>query len=122
MLCETERVIRATDVLEAGRLAEMGNLMNGSHRSLADDFECSTVRLDAMVECARRGGALGARLTGAGFGGSIVALCDANDAASVIESIDRGYYAKLNPGEPVEEHRSVLHAGDGASVIEMRAA
>ena len=42
--------------------------MNASHQSLADDFECSTARLDAIVECARRGGALGARLTGAGFG------------------------------------------------------
>ena len=122
VLNETERVIRATDALEAGRLDEMGDLMNASHRSLADDFECSTPRLDAMVECARSGGALGARLTGAGFGGSIVALCDANDAGSVIESIDRGYYAKFNAGEAVEEHRSVLRAGDGASVIEMRAA
>jgi galactokinase len=100
----------------------MGDLMNASHRSLADDFECSTQRLDAMVECARRGGALGARLTGAGFGGSIVALCDAGDASSVIESIDRGYYAKLFPGESAEEFRSVLHAGAGASVIELRVA
>jgi hypothetical protein len=40
----------------------------------------------------------------------------------VIESIDRGYYAKLFPGESVEEYRSVLHAGAGASVIELRAA
>ncbi len=121
VLSETERVIRATDALEAGRLAEMGDLMNRSHRSLADDFECSTARLDAMVECARDGGALGARLTGAGFGGSIVALCEADAAVSVIESIDRGYYAKFYPGDAVEEFRSVLRAGAGASVIEMRA-
>jgi hypothetical protein len=40
----------------------------------------------------------------------------------VIESIDRGYYAKIYPGEPAQEFRAVLHAGDGASVIEMRAA
>jgi galactokinase len=93
--------------------------MNGSHRRLAEDFECSTARLDAMVECARRGGALGARLTGAGFGGSIVALCEASAAPSVIESIDRGYYAKFHPGEVVEEFRAVLHAGAGASVIEL---
>jgi len=119
VLSETERVIRATDALEAGRLIEMGDLMRSSHRSLADDFECSTARLDAMVECARRGGALGARLTGAGFGGSIVALCEIDTAPSVIEAIDSGYYEAFTPGEAVEEFRAVLHAGAGASVIEL---
>ena len=122
VLTETERVIRAVVALEAGRLREMGELMNLSHRSLAEDFECSTERLDALVECARRGGALGARLTGAGFGGSIVALCERDAAAAVIDAIDRGYYARLYPGEPFEEFRGVFHAGDGASVIELGAA
>jgi galactokinase len=122
VLSETERVIRAGDALEAGRLDEMGKLMNASHQSLADDFECSTVRLDAIVECARRGGALGARLTGAGFGGSIVALCDVASAAAVIESIDRGYYEMVAPGASHEDWRAVLHAGPGASVIDIRKA
>jgi N-acetylgalactosamine kinase len=121
VLGETERVIRAADALAAGRLDEMGTLMNASHASLADDFECSTVQLDALVDCARRGGALGARLTGAGFGGSIVALCDATSADAVIESIDRGYYAKQYPGAAPESWRAVLHAGAGASVIEISA-
>jgi len=121
VLSETERVIRAADVLEAGRLDEMGTLMNASHQSLADDFECSTARLDAIVECARRGGALGARLTGAGFGGSIVALCHVANAGAVIESIDRGYYATMYPNESPENWRSVLHAGAGASVIDLSA-
>jgi galactokinase len=118
---ETERVIHAANVLEAGRLDEMGTLMNASHASLAEDFECSTARLDAIVECARRGGALGARLTGAGFGGSIVALCDVANADAVIESIDRDYYAKQHPGVAPEPWRSVLHSGAGASVIELSA-
>jgi galactokinase len=120
VLSETERVIRATAMLEAGRLDEMGKLMNASHESLAHDFECSTPRLDAIVECARRGGAFGARLTGAGFGGSIVALCDVASAAAVIESIDRGYYAKLYPGASPQKWRAVLHAGPGASAIDLR--
>jgi galactokinase len=119
VLNETERVIAAANVLGAGRLDEMGTLMNASHQSLADDFECSTPRLDAIVECARRGGALGARLTGAGFGGSIVALCDTASAGQVIESIDRGYYAKLGSGAPAESSRSVLRASAGASVIDL---
>jgi len=122
VLSETERVIRAADALQAGHLDEMGKLMNASHRSLAGDFECSTQRLDAIVECARRGGALGARLTGAGFGGSIVALCDVASADAVIESIDRGYYARQYPNAPAEKWRSVLHAGAGASVIDLRTA
>jgi galactokinase len=120
VLSETERVIRAANMLEADRLDEMGALMNASHQSLADEFECSTQRLDALVECARRGGALGARLTGAGFGGSIVALCDVSNADAVIESIDRGYYAKHYSGAPPENWRAVLHTGPGASVIDMR--
>jgi N-acetylgalactosamine kinase len=121
VLSETERVIRAAGVLGAGRLDEMGTLMNASHQSLADDFECSTSRLDAIVECARRGGALGARLTGAGFGGSIVALCDAANADAVIESIDRGYFAKQFPEAAPDSWRAVLHVGAGASVIDLSA-
>ena len=121
VLRETERVIHAADALETGRLDEMGNLMNASHQSLADDFECSTHRLDEIVECARRGGALGARLTGAGFGGSIVALCEVANAEAVIESIDRGYYAKVARGTAPENWRALLHASAGASVIELQA-
>jgi galactokinase len=120
VLSETNRVIRAADALAAGHLDEMGTLMNASHQSLADDFECSTARLDAIVECARRGGALGARLTGAGFGGSIVALCDVDRADAVIESIDRGYYALQYPGAAPEPWRSLLHSGAGASVLDLR--
>ncbi|MGO9604896.1 MAG: galactokinase [Candidatus Binataceae bacterium] len=119
VLSETERVIRAARVLEAGALDEMGALMNASHRSLAEDFECSTARLDAMVECARRAGALGARLTGAGFGGSIVALCRSGDAARVIEALDREYYEPL--GIASEPARAILHASPGASVMELAA-
>ncbi len=121
VLSETERVMRAADALADGRLAEMGELMNASHRSLADDFDCSTGRLDSMVEAAVRGGALGTRLTGAGFGGSIVALCETESAAGVIEALDRGYYSKLSLDGPVENYRAVLRASAGASVLELAA-
>jgi N-acetylgalactosamine kinase len=120
VLAETQRVFDAAAALEAQRLDEMGVLMNASHESLRDDFECSTARLDRMVECARLGGALGAKLTGAGFGGSIVALCRAHDAARVIDSLDRGYYGPLRIAP--DAARAVLHAGPGASVIELGAA
>ncbi len=116
---ETERVIRAVEALKAGRLREMGELMNESHRSLVEDFECSTVQLDELVESARRAGAFGARLTGAGFGGAIVALSERSNATEVIASLARNYYAKLGGAQPPEESCAVLHAGDGASVIEL---
>ena len=61
--------------LAAGDLAEAGALMLASHASLRDDFEVSTPELDELVaRLVRRPGVLGARLTGAGFGGCVVAL------------------------------------------------
>lgn len=120
VLSETERVIGATRALESGDLSEMGSLMNESHRSLAEDFDCSTPRLDQMVQYARRAGALGARVTGAGFGGSIVALCRAGDAPRVIAELDREYYAPL--GREAGSARAVLNPSPGASVIELAVA
>ena len=113
---DSRLVLQAVRALEAGQLAEMGALMNASHQSLAEDFDCSTSRLDRMVSCARRAGALGARLTGAGFGGSIVALCHADDAQRVIAALDREYYSSLLISP--ESARAVLHAGAGAGVLE----
>ncbi|MHB8381235.1 MAG: galactokinase [Candidatus Binataceae bacterium] len=120
VLTETERVIRAAAILEAGQLDAMGALMNASHASLANDFDCSTARLDRLVAAARKGGALGARLTGAGFGGSIVALCRAAEVERIFNSIDREYYAPL--GIEPRGKRAVLHAGAGASTIDIAAA
>lgn len=119
VLTEADRVEAAVAALANGRLEEMGALMNESHRSLAEDFEVSTPRLGALVECARRGGALGARLTGAGFGGSIVALCRMHDADRVITEIERGYYESFAGTGERRDHIAVLRAGAGASVIEL---
>ena len=77
VLSENDRVQRAAEAMGRGDLAAMGRLMNESHQSLRDDFEVSTPTLDAMVESARGApGCHGARLTGAGFGGCVVALVD----------------------------------------------
>ena len=66
-----------TAALRAGALAEAGSIMSASHASLARDFEVSTPALDSLVEMlTARPGVFGARLTGAGFGGCVVALTE----------------------------------------------
>src|SRR5690349_600752 len=75
VVTENERVRAMVDALGDGDAVTAGALMMASHASLRDDFEVSTPTLDALVDrLARRAGVLGARLTGAGFGGCVVAL------------------------------------------------
>ncbi len=74
-VCENRRTIRAVSVLREGRLEEFGQLMNESHVSLRDDYEVTGTELDTLVETAwKQPGVIGARMTGAGFGGCAVAL------------------------------------------------
>jgi len=81
VVTENARTLAAADALAAGDVRRVGTLMDESHRSLRDDFEVSRPELDTMVEIARaQQGCLGARMTGAGFGGCAVALV-ARDAA-----------------------------------------
>ncbi len=77
VLSEQTRTLAATDALRSGDMDRFGALMNESHESLRSDFEVSTGGLDRLVGAARNAGARGARLTGAGFGGCIVALISA---------------------------------------------
>ncbi|MFZ4749478.1 MAG: galactokinase [Phycisphaerales bacterium] len=72
VVAECARVHAAVDALQAGDLARFGRLLVESHASLRDDFDVSTPELDAIVARACDGGALGARMTGGGFGGSVV--------------------------------------------------
>ena len=67
--------------------------MNASHRSCAEDYDVSTAALDHLAALARAHGALGARLTGAGFGGAIVALVERDRVAALIAALDRHFYA-----------------------------
>lgn len=92
---EGRRVTEAERALRSGNMAAFGRLMNASHASLRDDFSVSTQALDEIVSVALDAGAAGARLTGAGFGGCVVALCRANRAKAVIEAlIDRFYTSR----------------------------
>jgi galactokinase len=76
VLSENERVTAAVTALAGRDFGELGRLLDASHRSLRDDYEISTPEVDAAVETCKRAGALGARIVGGGFGGSVLALFD----------------------------------------------
>ena len=84
-------LLRDSRPLAGPKLEEVGALMNASHDSLRDDYECSCPELDAAVEAARKAGAHGARMTGGGFGGSAIALVDADSADAVARAVTRAY-------------------------------
>jgi N-acetylgalactosamine kinase len=115
---EAVRVRGAVAALWRGDLGAMGELMNESHRSLAVDFEVSTESLNRLVACARSAGALGARLTGAGFGGCMVALCRRAEVAGVIEALDKNFYARIGVLD-ASAKRAVFKASPGAGAIEL---
>lgn len=92
---EYRRVERARDALQAGDPEEFGNLMNASHVSCRNDFGISSAELDALVCAACEGGALGSRLTGAGFGGSTVSLVPAEKVDDFITYVTRKYYREF---------------------------
>jgi len=87
VISENDRVVAAGKALGGGDIAAFGRLMNDSHASLANDYEVSSDRLDRLVAVARGSGALGARLTGAGFGGCVVVLARAARADAILQAI-----------------------------------
>lgn len=113
---EAERVERACLALERADAAAFGRLLDASHESLRVDFEVSHPALDELVGLAREGGALGARLTGAGFGGSIVALCPAARAESLVEHLLGRFHAARAPLPGLARPVWIARPGDGAAL------
>ena len=74
VITENQRVLDAVNALKSGNLEQMGELMLQSHASMRDDFEISIPELDLAVETAMSSGAVGARMTGGGFGGAAIAI------------------------------------------------
>jgi galactokinase len=92
VVTENERVRQAVAALRSGDLPELGALLAAGHASLRDDFQVSIPEIDRLVElAATTPGVHGARLTGGGFGGSIVVLSDREKAADAGESIAQRY-------------------------------
>jgi galactokinase len=84
-------VLEAVDALRTGDLARLGELFVASHVSLRDDYRVSTRELDVLVTALLEAGALGARLTGAGFGGCVVALVERERLSAVERTAIRAY-------------------------------
>lgn len=91
VLGEQQRVREFTARLRAGELAGLGELMCASHASLRDDYQVSCPELDVAVEAACAAGALGARMTGGGFGGSAIALVHAPERQRVEDAVARAF-------------------------------
>jgi galactokinase len=97
VLSEIARVQQVVALLEEGRVAEIGLLMNASHASLRDDYEVSCRELDLTVESALDAGALGARMTGGGFGGSALALVPTPQLDDVVRAVVRAFSEQALP-------------------------
>jgi galactokinase len=92
IVSENARTLDAAGAMQAGDARRLGRLMNESHLSMRDDFQISTHALDAMVECAQAAaGCHGARMTGGGFGGCVVALVDAATAPVFLTQVGGRY-------------------------------
>jgi galactokinase len=99
VITENDRCVRFRDSLAAGDLEQIGALMKASHVSLRDDYEVSCPELDRMAEAAWGApGCIGARMTGAGFGGACVALVREEDVDAFVKATLAAYDAATGLG------------------------
>lgn len=94
VITEIGRVDQFVDAFAAGDIKTAGDLFNASHDSLRDDYEVTVPELDTAVDVARANGAYGARMTGGGFGGSIIALVDKGRGHEIAQKIADEFEAK----------------------------
>jgi galactokinase len=113
VVSENARVLAFVDALRTGDAVAAGALMLASHRSLRDDFVVSTPELDLLVDLSIDAGAFGARLTGAGFGGCIVALAHAAELPRVAAVVADRYRAESGR----EPTAFAVSAVDGAGLV-----
>jgi len=104
VVTENARVLEAVTILRAGRIADLAPLLDASHESMRDDFEITVPQVDLAVDVARASGALGARMTGGGFGGCIIALVEAGDSNRIGDEIAVFFFATLIDSRDHEHH------------------
>jgi galactokinase len=97
VVTEDQRTLEAAEAMKAGDSVRLGALMDASHQSLRDDFEVSNEALNTMVEIARsQSGCLGARMTGAGFGGCAVALVESTAVEAFVPAVVEAYQSRMD--------------------------
>uniref|UniRef100_A0A8C4RD70 Galactokinase 2 n=1 Tax=Eptatretus burgeri TaxID=7764 RepID=A0A8C4RD70_EPTBU len=104
--------------MEIGFLCPVGELMNASHTSCRDLYECSCSELDELVNICLKSGAVGSRLTGAGWGGCTVSLVPAERLPAFMDSVRRGFY-EADPGRMhnLAQHFFATEPAAGASIV-----
>jgi galactokinase len=111
VVTEDQRVLDTVRLLREEGPTSIGELLDASHASMRDDFEISVPELDLAVETAQANGAIGARMTGGGFGGSAIALASGGDISRIQVAID-GAFAEHGFQQPT---MFVVTASDGAA-------
>ena len=115
ILTENRRVADVVAALGAGDYAEVGRTFTASHASMRDDFEITTPHLDLIADTAVRAGALGARMTGGGFGGCVIALVAHDRWTEVADAVRRAVAAAGHHAPSI----ALAEAGAGAGPSEM---
>lgn len=95
VITEQQRTIKSKDALKKGSIEEFAKLMNQSHQSLKDDYEVTGLELDTLQQALLDAGALGARMTGAGFGGCVVAIAHQSLLKTIQEEVINVYQKKI---------------------------
>lgn len=107
---ENERTLKAKEALVAGDLAAFGKLLDASHASLRDDYEVTGVELDTLVATAQaQSGVLGARMTGAGFGGCAIALVHNSEWDNFVNNVKSAYEEVI--GYETDIYRAAIDDG-----------
>lgn len=111
---ENQRVLDAVAALKAGDLIRLGRLLDESHASLKSDYEVTGIELDTLAETAQKQeGCLGARMTGAGFGGCAIALVHKDKVEAFTEAVQKAYTAAIG----YEAGFFSCSSGDGVSEV-----
>jgi galactokinase len=114
VISENNRVVLAVSALKRGDLSTLGQLMNDSHESLRHDYQVTGAELDTIVNAARKvKGVLGARMTGAGFGGCAIAITDKRYVEAVINKVGPAYENEIG----LKPIFYVANVGDGAGKL-----
>jgi galactokinase len=116
VVTEATRVSLAVRTMHVGDLQRFGALLSESHASLRDDFEVSCSELDQLVDIAISAGAAGARLTGAGFGGCVLAVASTKHELEVQRALQQQYYEPRGISDSHDRHLFIAKPSAGATV------